>query len=111
MTPQASKPQIRSATADDAAQCRAIARAAYGKYVPRIGREPSPMRADYRQTSPQAAPWCSDRDAVEGYMVAWAETTRTSSRSRRGSGLQGEGLGGRLIDQPQPRRDVCACPR
>src|SRR5262249_26991140 len=40
-------PLIRKATAEDAARIRAIARAAYAKYVPRIGHEPAPMVADF----------------------------------------------------------------
>src|SRR5262252_2834585 len=40
-------PLIRKATAEDAARIRAIARAAYAKYVPRIGREPPPMVVDF----------------------------------------------------------------
>ena len=38
---------IRQAMPEDAARIRAIARAAYAKYVPRIGREPPPMVADF----------------------------------------------------------------
>src|SRR5262245_20304512 len=38
---------IRKATEDDIARIIAIAHAAYGKYVPRIGREPPPMVADF----------------------------------------------------------------
>ena len=38
---------IRHATAADLAEIRRIARAAYAKYVPRIGREPAPMVADF----------------------------------------------------------------
>src|SRR6266404_4605512 len=40
-------PLIRKATAEDVVRIGAIARAAYGKYVPRIGREPAPMVADF----------------------------------------------------------------
>ena len=47
MTTPGNKPQIRKAIEGDAAPMRTIARAAYAKYVPRIGREPSPMVADY----------------------------------------------------------------
>ena len=47
MTTPSNTPHIRGATAGDAARMRAIAHAAYAKYVPRIGREPSPMAADY----------------------------------------------------------------
>lgn len=39
--------QLRRATAADAANVRALARAAYAKWVPLIGREPIPMTADY----------------------------------------------------------------
>jgi hypothetical protein len=38
---------IRRATEGDLARIVAIARAAYIKYVPRIGREPPPMLADF----------------------------------------------------------------
>jgi hypothetical protein len=38
---------IRKAMAGDAARIGAIACAAYAKYVPRIGREPAPMVADF----------------------------------------------------------------
>jgi ribosomal protein S18 acetylase RimI-like enzyme len=39
--------QIRSATMADVQTVRDIVRAAYAKWVPIIGREPLPMRADY----------------------------------------------------------------
>lgn len=39
--------QIRRATADDAPQVALLTRAAYAKWVPVIGREPLPMKADY----------------------------------------------------------------
>ena len=47
MTTPGNTPHIRAATANDAARMRAIALAAYAKYVPRIGREPAPMVAEY----------------------------------------------------------------
>lgn len=40
-------PTLRQAAASDAAAVRALVRAAYGKWVPVIGREPKPMGADY----------------------------------------------------------------
>ncbi|WP_246694261.1 hypothetical protein [Mesorhizobium sp. M2E.F.Ca.ET.209.01.1.1] len=39
--------RFRAAEAADAAAIRDIVRAAYAKWVPVIGREPLPMRADY----------------------------------------------------------------
>jgi ribosomal protein S18 acetylase RimI-like enzyme len=38
---------LRSATTDDVSAIRTLTRAAYAKWVPRIGREPLPMTADY----------------------------------------------------------------
>ncbi len=38
---------LRTATHADAEAVRALTRAAYAKWVPLIGREPLPMRADY----------------------------------------------------------------
>jgi GNAT superfamily N-acetyltransferase len=41
--------QIVRATVNDAQQVRELTRAAYSKWVPRIGREPIPMSTDYRR--------------------------------------------------------------
>jgi len=38
---------LRQAVAADASAVRALTREAYAKWVPRIGREPKPMAADY----------------------------------------------------------------
>ena len=38
---------LRQAVATDASAIRDLTRAAYAKWVPRIGREPKPMTADY----------------------------------------------------------------
>lgn len=38
---------LRPAVADDAAAIRSLTREAYAKWVPVIGREPTPMTADY----------------------------------------------------------------
>ena len=100
MTTQTGKPQIRSATADDAARCRAIARAAYAKYVPRIGREPSPMGADYEaDVAAQRVVVIATADEVKGYMVAWPEADAYFIENIGvDPDCQGEGLGRRLIE-------------
>lgn len=43
----AAEPSFRRAVAADAIAVRDLTRAAYAKWVPIIGREPKPMRADY----------------------------------------------------------------
>src|SRR6516165_3091666 len=53
---------IRRATEEDVARIAAIARAAYVKYVSRIGREPPPMIADFAAEIARA---------VEGYLISW----------------------------------------
>jgi ribosomal protein S18 acetylase RimI-like enzyme len=69
-----SGPRIRAADAADARRIGEIARAAYLKYVPRIGREPAPMAADF------AAEIAAGRvvvveagGSVLGYLVAWPQ--------------------------------------
>src|SRR5260370_9805859 len=66
---------IRRAIADDAARIGAIGRAAYAKYVSRIGREPAPMVADFAgHIAADHVVVGETAGAVEGYMIAWAET-------------------------------------
>ena len=42
-------PQLRRATLADVAHVRAVTRGAYAKWVPLIGREPLPMRANFER--------------------------------------------------------------
>src|SRR5687767_7846418 len=48
---------IRRAVAEDAAIIAAITDAAYRIYVPRLGRKPQPMTADYRQILAEHPIW------------------------------------------------------
>ena len=69
-----SAPTIRVAVPSDAARLAAIALAAYAKYVPRLGREPIPVRADYPAAIAAGQVVVIERDgAIQGYLVAWAE--------------------------------------
>jgi hypothetical protein len=73
----ASMQLIRGATEGDVARMAAIARAAYVKYVPRIGREPPPMLADFAADIAAGHAVVLERDGtVEGYLISWprAET-------------------------------------
>src|SRR4030095_2734237 len=65
---------IRSATAEDVALISSIARAAYVKYVPRIGREPAPMGADYTaEIAAHRVVVIEAAGKVRGYMGLWPE--------------------------------------
>jgi ribosomal protein S18 acetylase RimI-like enzyme len=93
-------PIVRPARPDDAVRIGAIARAAYARYVPRIGREPAPMLADYPAAIAAGLAVVLERDGtVVGYMVAWAEADGYFiDNIGVDPQLQGQGLGRRLID-------------
>jgi ribosomal protein S18 acetylase RimI-like enzyme len=60
----------RPATRDDLCAVEEIVQAAYGKYVPRIGRKPVPMLDDYRTLIEQGRVHVVERDgAVKGILV------------------------------------------
>jgi len=100
-------PRIRKATADDVAHIGAIARAAYSKYVPRIGREPAPMSADFAAAvAANHVVVIETAGAVNGYMIAWAESDAyfiediAVDPARRGKGL-GRTLIDHAVDEAQ----------
>lgn len=65
---------IRGATPEDTDRIVAIARAAYVKYVPRIGREPAPMTVNFAaRIAAGHAIIVEDGEGIKGYMVSWPE--------------------------------------
>jgi ribosomal protein S18 acetylase RimI-like enzyme len=63
---------IRRATEGDVARIVAIARAAYTKYVARIGREPPPMLADFAvEIAAGHVVVFEIAGTVEGYLISW----------------------------------------
>jgi ribosomal protein S18 acetylase RimI-like enzyme len=65
---------IRRAGPGDAAALRAIAAAAYEKYVPRIGRPPAPMTADYERPVSAGQAWAAVEDGhVVGFVILIAQ--------------------------------------
>src|SRR5689334_6899964 len=93
-------PSIRMAREDDAGGIRRIARLAYAKYIPRIGREPAPMAADYNADVAARRAVVIEADAkLCGYMVAWPESDAYFIEN---IGIepqyQGSGLGRLLIE-------------
>jgi ribosomal protein S18 acetylase RimI-like enzyme len=100
MTKPGNAPLIRSATADDLARIGEIARAAYAKYVPRIGREPAPMVADFdTEISAHRVVVIEADKKVSGYMIGWPEADAYFIDDIAvDPGCHGEGLGRRLIE-------------
>jgi ribosomal protein S18 acetylase RimI-like enzyme len=93
-------PLIRRATAADTERIGAIARAAYIKYVPRIGREPAPMLADYPAEIAAGRVVVIDAHGeISGYMVAWPEVDAYFiDNIGVDPAHQGKGFGRHLID-------------
>ncbi len=68
------EPTLRRATAADAAAIRDLAEAAYRKYVPRIGRRPAPMDADYAALIEWANVWVLiDGEHLVGSVVTYPD--------------------------------------
>jgi ribosomal protein S18 acetylase RimI-like enzyme len=91
---------IRRASSDDATRLRVIARAAYEKYVARIGREPAPMTADFAaQIAANHVIVIETAGVVVGYLVGWSEADAYFIDNIAIDPLrQGEGLGHELMD-------------
>jgi GNAT superfamily N-acetyltransferase len=94
---------LRTALPHEAGALRELARAAYAKWVPVLGREPRPMQADY-----EAAVERFRFDVIEmgGRLVAslqtepredhfWVESVAVAPE------LQGQGVGQRLLAQAE----------
>jgi GNAT superfamily N-acetyltransferase len=65
---------IRRAGPGDVDELRAIAAAAYQKYVPRIGRAPAPMTADYARAVRDGQAWAALEDGqIVGFAIMIAQ--------------------------------------
>jgi ribosomal protein S18 acetylase RimI-like enzyme len=93
-------PEIRTAMAADAQKIGAIARAAYAKYVPRIGREPPPMVADFAAFIARNVTFVIEDDGeLRGFTIAWPEEDAYLIDNIAVDPLvQGRGLGRKLIE-------------
>lgn len=100
MSGPAAAPCIRAARADEAGRIGGIARAAYQKYVPRIGREPAPMGADFAaEVAAGRVVVAAAGDMVAGYMIAWPEADAYFIDSIAvDPAAQGRGFGRQLMD-------------
>jgi GNAT superfamily N-acetyltransferase len=92
-------PLIRLASQDDRAPIEAIVRAAYGKYIPRMGREPMPMRDDYAALiDAQCVHVLEDNGTIQGLVVLMRETdTLMVHNVAVAPAAQGTGLGRLLL--------------
>ncbi len=91
---------IRAATPADADAIGVIARAAYRKYVARIGHAPAPMFADFAAYIARDAAVVIESDGkLCGFMIAWPETDAYFiDNIAVDPAAQGRGLGRRLIE-------------
>jgi len=99
MTTREPPSAIRRASPDDAETIAALTNAAYAKYIPRLGRRPQPMTADYRQMAAEHRVWllCWDDQPV-GVLVLMLEPEAVLIYSIAVSPQhQKRGLGGHLL--------------
>jgi len=90
---------IRPAQSADAARLAQIARAAYAKYIPRMGREPAPMSADYGGAIAAGHMVVAEIDgAVAGYLIGLPDRDGYFIENIAvDPAFQGAGLGGALL--------------
>jgi len=112
MTDLSNTPRIRGAAADDVARIGAIAHAAYALYVPRIGREPAPMVADFAaEVAANRVVVIAAAGSVRGYMIAWPEPDAYFiDNIAVDPESQGDGLGRRLIDHAAAQAEKLKLP-
>lgn len=92
-------PAIRRAEASDAPALRALVRAAFALYTPRMGREPAPMAQDFPADIAARRCWMVDGPAGPlGLLVAWGEDDAFHLETVAvATAAQGTGLGRMLV--------------
>lgn len=88
---------IRPARVADQGAIERVARAAYARYVPRIGREPAPMVADFAAAIAAGRVWVLG-EPLAGYVVAYPRADHWHLENLAvDPAAQGRGLGRALI--------------
>ncbi|KAA2236819.1 GNAT family N-acetyltransferase [Salinarimonas soli] len=103
---------IRRAGPADAPAIRALVRAAYGRWMPLIGREPTPMNADYDRAVREHR---IDLLLIEGALAALIETTPHPDHLyihnlAVAPERQGRGLGRRLLAHAEAEARLAGLP-
>jgi len=98
--------EIRRAGVADLPAVTALVREAYAPYVPRIGREPAPMTADYAALLEAAEVWVAT-DGDRGVIGVLVLHTQTDSLFLENVAVapaaQGRGVGRALIEHAERR--------
>jgi ribosomal protein S18 acetylase RimI-like enzyme len=103
--------ELRPAAPADAAAIKAIVRAAYAKWVPVIGREPLPMRADYdKALQDHRFDLALENGRIVGLIETiphddhvWIENVAVAPEA------QGRGIGKKLLDSAERRAVETGC--
>jgi len=90
---------LRKAETPDVAAIQALARAAYGRYIDRIGRPPAPVSADYAAAVTRGEVWvATDGADVVGLLVLVAKADHLLLENVAVlPSAQGTGIGARLL--------------
>lgn len=90
---------IRPATAADVPAVRDLVATAYAHYVPRIGREPAPMTADYAAVVSAGSAWVAETDGrLAGLVVLVPRPDHLLLENVAvAPGMQGRGVGSLLL--------------
>lgn len=96
---------LRRATSADTGDLRALAAAAYSRYIARIGRPPAPMTADYASAVREHEVWVAAAGGtVIGMIVLIAEPDHLRIENVAvAPAAQGRGIGGRLLSLAEDR--------
>jgi N-acetylglutamate synthase-like GNAT family acetyltransferase len=88
---------IRPATAADVPAVRELVGAAYRRYVPRMGREPAPMTADYAAIVAAGRAWVAEADGRLAGLVVLVPDHLLLENVAVDPAQQGRGVGSVLL--------------